>query len=166
MLFGADYQVYLDLTSPSVVSFFVLPPTNPARNSIQPLCSLPLTHSFHTSPQRNVPQAPRNQQPAASCKNNGGGATQESRTVEACSAPGTTHYSLSTTHHPVSLLDLTLTKNAPACPDLRGVSPVFLTLTKSLDLKSHRITLLLKSPGVGVSRVCYHPVSHFGRCHE
>ena len=50
---------------------------------------------------------------------------------------------------PLSPLHRTLTKNAPACPDLRGVSPLELTLTKYKDLKSHRITLLQKRGGEG-----------------
>ena len=51
---------------------------------------------------------------------------------------------------PLSPLDRALTKNAPACPDLRRVSLLELTLTKRKDLKSHRITLLQKRGGRGV----------------
>jgi hypothetical protein len=66
------------------------------------------------------------------------------RLSPACPKPSrriTSHKSPITAFPPLSPLDRTLTKNAP-------VSPLELTLTKYKDLKSHRIILLRKRPGV------------------
>jgi hypothetical protein len=47
--------------------------SRPSRDTlIQPVCFLPLAHSFCTSPHRNLPQPLWNQEPAHSFKNNGG----------------------------------------------------------------------------------------------
>jgi hypothetical protein len=106
---GAGLQVYLDITYPSVVFFFVLSQTSRARPSQQPLCSPSLPNCPSSKPLRMILiQMPR-------------GCAVESPNVPA-SKPAKR----------LTSLESALPKNAPVTP-LQSADP------KTKDLKSFRI---------------------------